>query len=243
MKPQTVLVSGATRGLGLAIASGLLQDGYRVLALGRSPSEDFEALQKEVGQERLHFCFCDLNQTETISEAVSKGIATFGEIYGLVNNAAIGLDGILPTMHDTEIVKVMNTNLTAAVILTKYVSRSMLRLGQGRIINISSICAHTGYSGLAAYAASKAGLIGFTKSLARDLGKAKITVNAIAPGFMHTEMTAGLSGQSLEKITRRSALGTLVRPTDIYPTVKLLLSAEARNYTGQTYTVDAGATA
>jgi 3-oxoacyl-[acyl-carrier protein] reductase len=166
-----------------------------------------------------------------------------GPIYGLVNNAGIGTAGILATMKDGEIARLIGLNVTATIVLTKYLIRSMMTQRAGRIVNMSSIVATTGYQGLAAYSASKAALIGFTKSLAREVGSLNITVNAIAPGFIATEMTHGLDEKQRATIAKRSALGRMASVDDVAHAVSFLLSDVAANITGTTLTVDAGNTA
>jgi len=138
---------------------------------------------------------------------------------------------------------VVRLNTTSPMVLTKHVVRGMMADGQGRIVNISSITAFTGYSGLAVYAATKASLIGFTRSLAREVGRAGITVNAVAPGFVQTEMTKSLTEEDRERIARRSALKRLVDVEDIANAVDYLMGDGARNITGTVITVDAGNTA
>jgi len=166
-----------------------------------------------------------------------------GRIYGLVNNAAIGADGVLATMHEHDIAQSLLVNLQSPIVLTKYVSRSMLLGGGGRIINISSIIGSTGFSGLSVYAATKAGLIGFTKSLSRELGKANITVNCIAPGYMDTDMTKGIAPDKLVSIKRRSPSGKLATVGSVASSVSFLLSEGGDMINGATITVDAGSTA
>ncbi|MDN3683969.1 SDR family NAD(P)-dependent oxidoreductase [Vibrio sinaloensis] len=122
-----------------------------------------------------------------------------GRIYGLVNNAALGHDGVLATMHESDISSLIRVNIEAPILMTKYVSRSMLLNGTGRIVNVGSIIGSTGFNGLSVYGATKSALGGFTKSLARELGKSQITVNTLAPGYMETNMTEGLVGDKLEK--------------------------------------------
>ncbi|MFT7399182.1 MAG: 3-oxoacyl-[acyl-carrier protein] reductase, partial [Rheinheimera aquimaris] len=161
----------------------------------------------------------------------------------LINNAAVGYDGVLATMHNSEINALLNLNVQAPILLTKYLLRPMLLNQSGRIINISSIIARTGFNGLSVYAASKAALEGFTKSLSREVGKAGITVNCVAPGYMQTEMTNSLQGDKLESIKRRSPLGRLATPDDAAGAVLYLLSEQATAITGTTITVDAGSTA
>ena len=146
-------------------------------------------------------------------------------------------------MRDEEIEALVRLNTLSPILLTKYVVRSMMSAREGRIVNISSIVAATGYSGLSAYSATKASLIGFTRSLAREVGQLGITVNAVAPGFVDTEMTHELSERQREQIMRRSALQRLADPEDVAAAVEFLLSDKARNITGTTLTVDAGNTA
>jgi 3-oxoacyl-[acyl-carrier protein] reductase len=160
----------------------------------------------------------------------------------LVNNAGIGLDGVLATMHQTDIDRVVRTNLLAPIVLTKYIMRSMLSKSEGRIINISSIIASTGFHGLSVYAATKAGLEGFTRSLSREAGKRNVTVNCVAPGYIETEMTAGLQGEKLESVRRRAPLG-LPHPEHVAAAVSYLLQPEACTVTGTVLTVDGGSTA
>jgi 3-oxoacyl-[acyl-carrier protein] reductase len=166
----------------------------------------------------------------------------FGALYGIVNNAAIGLDGVLATMHETEIDNLINVNVTGTIILTKYAVRSMLRKREGRIVNIASIIASTGFNGLSVYGASKSALLGFTRSLARELGKANITVNSVSPGYMETEMTAGIKEADLERIKKRSPLGRLASTKEVARVVSLLLSPEGSGMTGIDIKVDAGST-
>jgi 3-oxoacyl-[acyl-carrier protein] reductase len=160
----------------------------------------------------------------------------------LVNNAGIGLDGVLATMHQSDIERLIATNLVGPIILTKYIARTMLSQGEGRIINISSIIASTGFHGLSVYAASKAGIEGFTRSLSRELGKMKITVNCVAPGYMETEMTSGLSDAKMGAVRRRAPLG-LPLTSDAAGAVAYLLGDDAARVTGTVLTVDGGSTA
>ncbi len=185
----------------------------------------------------------DLAEIDRIAPFVRELTRTDGFLYGLVNNAGLGTEGVLATMHNTQIEEVMRVNAVAPIILTKYVSRGMMANRQGRIINISSIIASTGFTGLAAYAASKAALEGFTRSLARELGKLNITVNAVAPGFVQTKMTDGLAGDKLGSIQRRSPLGCLATPEDVAGAVSYIIGDDARSITGTVLTVDAGSTA
>ncbi len=164
-------------------------------------------------------------------------------MYGLVNNAAVGHDGALAMMHNAKIEELVRLNTLSPIVLTKYVVRSMMSEGIGRIVNVASIIGFTGYSGLSAYAATKASMIGFTRSLAREVGRLGINVNAVAPGFFDTDMTHGLAGEQRQRIVRRSALRRLADVEDVANAVEFLLGDSARNISGTVLTVDAGATA
>jgi len=238
---RSVLVTGASRGLGLAIACKLVQGGYRVVALARSRSDALAQAMKE--QRELHHVAFDLARVDAIGAMAKSVRRDFGPVYGLVNNAGIGFEGILALMPDAQMEELLRVNTLAPMLLAKYVVRSMLSDGGGRIVNIASIVASTGYKGLAAYAASKAALIGFTRSLAREVGAAGITVNAVAPGFVETAMTERMEPEQKTQVERRSALQRLAEPEDVASAVEFLLGEGAKNITGTVLTVDAGNTA
>jgi len=237
-----IVVTGSSKGLGLAICERLLKENYKVVGIARTKSDEFKELEEQF-KEKLFYIEYDFNNTKDIHELVKSVTKKYGTIYGLINNAALGHDGVLGTMHETQISELIRVNIEAPILLTKYISRSMLMKLRGRVINIGSIIGSTGFNGLSVYGATKASMQGFTKSLARELGKAKITVNTIAPGYMQTAMTSGLQGTKLDSIKRRSALGHLANINDVAGTVKYLLSDDAQNITGTTITVDAGSTA
>jgi len=238
---KAVVVTGASRGLGLAVCRRLLADGFKVLGLSRSLSAEYQALIDSAPKQAFFHRF-DVTDFARVSELVRQIKRDHGTIFGLVNNAGIGLGGVLATMHQSEIETVIRSNLLGPIVLTKYFSRMMLSHGEGRVINISSIIASTGFHGLSVYAASKAGLEGFTRSLSRELGKMKITVNCVAPGYMDTEMTRGLSGEKLAAVRRRAPLG-LARPADAAGAVAYLLSPDGARVTGTVITVDGGSIA
>jgi len=167
----------------------------------------------------------------------------FGAIHGLINNAGIGTEGLLATIHNSEIEALIRLNVLSPVILTKYVVRHMMADGEGRIVNISSIIASTGYNGLSVYGATKAAATGFTRSLAREVGKLGITVNAIAPGFVDTELTQSISDDERKRIAGRSALRRLPEADDVARMVEYLLGEGGRNVSGGVLTIDAGSTA
>jgi 3-oxoacyl-[acyl-carrier protein] reductase len=243
---RTILVTGASRGLGLGIARTLAASGFDVIALARQQTKqvaEAAAEAKEAKHGAIHFVSFDLGKIDDIPELVKKLRKDFGPLFGLVNNAAIGHDGALAMMHNSKIGELVRLNTLSPIILTKYVARSMMSAGEGRIVNIASIIGSTGYSGLSVYAATKASMVGFTRSLAREVGRLGITVNAVAPGFIATDMTHGLEGEQRQKVMRRSALRRLAEVEDVANAVEYLLSDKARNVSGTVMTVDAGATA
>ncbi len=244
---RNVVVTGGTRGLGLAVATGLAEEGYRVIAVARNESPEYQAQRQicaaaKTGQ--LVFEACDLSDLDAIPLLVSSISKQFGPWYGLVNNAGLGTAGMLATMPVAAIEELLHLNVASPIVMTKNVVRKMMaKGGGGRIVNMSSIVASSGFSGLSAYAATKAALQGFTRSLARELGPLQITVNCVAPGFVSTELTKDLSDTDRVKIAGRSALRRLVEAQDVAEAVRYLMSDGARNVTGTTLTVDAGGTA
>jgi 3-oxoacyl-[acyl-carrier protein] reductase len=243
---RSVLVTGGSRGLGLAIAQKLCGCGYRVIAVARKKNKELTAalVQAErAGEGALHFVPFDLGKVDALPGLVRDLRKEFGPLFGLVNNAAVGFEGALGVMHNARIEEMVRVNTLAPIVLTKYVVRSMMSEGSGSIVNIASIIGSTGYSGLAAYAATKASMVGFTRSLAREVGRFGINVNAVAPGFVATDMTQIFTDEQRAQIVRRSALRRFAEVEDIANAVEFLLSDKARNITGTVLTVDAGATA
>jgi 3-oxoacyl-[acyl-carrier protein] reductase len=243
---RTVLVTGASRGLGLGVARQLAGEGFCVIALARKPTKSVAeaiAAAKRTKHGALHFVPFDLGKIDAIPELVKDLRKEFGPLFGLVNNAAVGHDGALAMMHNSQIEELIRINTLAPIVLTKYVVRSMMSERAGRIVNVASIIGFTGYGGLSVYAATKASMLGFTRSLAREVGRLGINVNAVAPGFVDTEMTHGLAGEQRAQVVRRSALRRLAEVDDIANAVAYLLSDKARNISGTVLTVDAGATA
>jgi 3-oxoacyl-[acyl-carrier protein] reductase len=243
---RNVLVTGASRGLGLGIARRLAGAGYGVIALARQRTKQvaeagIEAKRNKHGT--LHFVSFDLADIDGIPDLVKSLRRDYGPLFGLVNNAAIGHGGALAMMHNSKIDELVRVNTLSPIVLTKYVVRSMMSQGAGRIVNVASIIGSTGYSGLSVYAATKASMIGFTRSLAREVGRLGVNVNAVAPGFLDTDMTHGLTGEQRQQVLRRSALKRLAEVDDVANAVEYLLSDKARNVSGTVLTVDAGATA
>ena len=243
---HNVVVTGGSRGIGLAISGRLAAAGYNVIAVARRESDELRAAIGDVvkqGRGGLHFRAFDLSEVDAIPSFVKGLRDEVGAIYGLVNNAGIGTEGLLATMHNSEIEALVRLNITSPIVLTKYIVRHMMADGGGRIVNMSSIIATTGYNGLSVYGATKAAASGFTRSLAREVGKLGITVNAIAPGFVDTELTQTLSEDQRKRIAGRSALRRLPETDDVARMVEYLLGDGGRNITGSVLTIDAGNTA
>lgn len=239
---KLIIITGATKGLGLAISQQLVANDYKVVGTSRTNSLEYTEFM-EKNPESVFFYPYDFSNTKDISALVKSIVKSHGRPYGLVNNAALGHDGVLATMHETDIAELIKVNVEAPILLAKYVSRAMLLNREGRIVNVGSIIGSTGFNGLSVYGATKSALGGFTKSLARELGKANITVNTLAPGYMETNMTAGLQGEKLQSIKRRSPLGRLADVHDAATGVIYLLSEGAKSVTGTTLTIDGGSTA
>jgi 3-oxoacyl-[acyl-carrier protein] reductase len=244
---RNVIVTGGSRGIGLGIVRRMAKAGCHVTALARSESPELrEAIAEAAssGAGSVGFTAYDLADTEGMAELVKRLRADLGPIYALVNNAGMSVDGTLALTNPAQIEQIVRLNVVSPILLSKYVLRSMMADGAGgRIVNLASIVAFTGYSGLSVYAATKASMIGFTRSLAREVGRTGVTVNAVAPGFVDTEMTKGLTEEHREQIARRSALRRLVEVDDVAAAVEYLLGDGAKNITGTVITVDAGNTA
>jgi len=241
-----VIVTGGSRGLGLGIAKTLRSAGHTVIAVARRESEALTAAMSEPvtsTEGTIQFVPFDLGCIGELPQLVKHVRKAYGPLFGLVNNAGIGTSGVLGTMRDADIETLIRINTLSPLVLTKYVVRSMMTDRGGRIVNIASIVSFTGFSGLSVYSTTKSSLIGFTRSLAREVGTLGITVNAVAPGFINTEMTGELGEQAREKIARRSALRRMAEIDDVANAVEFLLSDKAKNITGTTLTVDAGNTA
>ncbi len=191
---------------------------------------------------RFFYMQADLSDSSDLKMLADWIEKKFKAVDVLINNAGIAREGVLPVFPEQEIEKVISVNLTGTLKLTRLMTRLMIKRSEGVIINISSIIGLRGYAGLSVYSASKAGLIGFTQSLARELGRRKIRVNAIAPGYLETEMSSALTQGQREQIIRRTPLGRLGKAEDVLPLIDLLISPEAAFITGQTFVVDGGIT-
>lgn len=237
---QSIVISGGSRGLGQAIVQALLDDGHRVATFSRKPT-DFTQKMSEQFEDCFRFESLDITETDDLHRFVLETHKMFGSIDALINNAAIAIDGVLALSREEDIDRMLDVNLKSALVLTRECSRLMLLQNRGNIINISSIIAMRGFSGLSTYAATKAGMVGMTQALARELGPKKIRVNAIAPGYLETEMSEALSDSQRNQIIRRTPLGRLGKSEDVVPVAQFLLSPKSAFLTGQVITVDGGA--
>jgi 3-oxoacyl-[acyl-carrier protein] reductase len=243
---RNVIVTGGSRGLGLGVVRRLAAEGYRAVAIARNMNDELAAGIEETERSRpgsLCFVPFDLGDIQAIPELVRNLYKQFGPFHGLVNNAALGSDGALAVMPNSEIESLIRLNTLSPIVLTKYVVRRMMSDGGGRIVNVASITAFTGYSGLSVYAATKSSMVGFTRSLAREVGRLGINANAVAPGFMDTVMTQGMDEEHRQKIARRSALRRFPAIEDVADAVEFLLGERSKSITGTVLTVDAGTTA
>ena len=241
MTNRTAFITGASRGIGRACALALSQAGARVALAARNLGQ-LEELATDIrshGREAYAIAI-DMSNTESIQAAFAKTAKEFGPVSILVNNAAITKDGLALRMKKDDWDTVLATNLSGAFFATQQVLPHMMRERWGRVINISSIVGETGNPGQANYVASKAGLIGLTKALAQEMGSRNITVNAVAPGFIETDMTAKLSQELKDNLVGHVALKCIGKPEDVAAAVRFLASEEARYITGHVLNVNGG---
>jgi 3-oxoacyl-[acyl-carrier protein] reductase len=238
---QVAVVTGAGRGIGRAIALRFAQAGADVVCVSRTV-ENSNRVADEVRAlgRRAWALAVDVSDAAAVQSAAEQILAEPGKVDILVNNAGVTRDGLLMRMSDADWDAVLNTNLRGAFLFTKAFTRAFLKQRSGRIINVASVIGLIGNAGQSNYAASKAGLIGFTKSVAKELGSRGVTCNAIAPGFIETDMTAVLNEVQKEAITKQVPLGALGRAEDIAEAAAYLAGPGGRYVTGQVLTVDGG---
>ncbi len=242
MTAQVALVTGASRGIGKAIAMQLAHDGFAVAVNYASSAEKAEAVVEAIIADGGHAMSiqADVSDSEAVTAMFASVESQLGAVSVLVNNAGVTDDGLVMRMSVDQWDNVLGTNLRSTFLCTKAALRSMLRARTGRVINISSVSGISGNPGQANYAASKAGVIGFTKSVAKEVGSRGITVNAVAPGFIQTDMTADLADNLLEEVTKQIALARLGDAEEVAFMVGYLASERASYITGQTIVVDGG---
>ena len=235
-----VIVTGASRGIGEAIARDLAGAGWPVVAVARN-AEKLAALAAELGgPERCLACPGDIGSWEDAQRVAAVAQEAFGTIDGLVNNAGITRDGLLVRMSPEQWQAPLDVNLNGTFYFTRAVGPIMMRQRQGRIVNITSVIGLTGNAGQANYAASKAGIVALTKSVAKELGSRGVTCNAVAPGYIATDMTAELPEKVRQEMLERIPLRRLGEVADIAGVVRFLMSPEAAYITGQVLVVDGG---
>ena len=240
---RVVVVTGGSRGLGAGIVESYLATGDLVATCARSITPEVQAWQADPElAERVLFEPADLSKSDDVDRFVKRVIAEWGRIDVLINNAGVARDGILGMFSDDDIDTVVDLNIKGTLYVTRAVSRRMLTRRSGSIVNISSVVGRSGYRGLAAYSASKAALDGMTRSLARELGSRGITVNAIASGYLRTEMSHGLDDEQLQQIVRRTPSGRLGEPDDIARACQFLTDPRNTYVTGTVMVVDGGLT-
>jgi 3-oxoacyl-[acyl-carrier protein] reductase len=242
-EPRVVIITGGSRGLGAGLVQSYLDSGDLVATCSRSITPEVEAWQQDPAvSDRFLFVPADLSRSDDAEVFVKAVVAQWDRIDVLINNAGVARDGILGLTSDDDIDTVVDLNLKGTLYMSRLVSRRMLTRGSGAIVNIGSIVGRSGYRGLAVYSATKAAQEGLTRALARELGSRGITVNAIAPGYLRTEMSHGLDEAQLQQIVRRTPSGRLGEPADIARACQFLTDPRNDYLTGQVLVVDGGLT-
>jgi 3-oxoacyl-[acyl-carrier protein] reductase len=243
LKGQVAIVTGASRGLGKAMALAIGKAGAKVACIARTAATLAETVQQIESDGGTAWALtCDVADRESVDKAVDGVIERWERLDILVNNAGITRDSLLPRMSDDEWDSVIATNLKSAFLMCRAASRFMMRARYGRIINISSVSGLIGNPGQTNYSASKAGLIGLTRSLSRELAGRNVTINAVAPGFIESDMTAVLGAAIVEEAKKRIPAKRLGKPEEVAAGVLFLASTDAQYITGQVLTIDGGLT-
>lgn len=241
LQDQVAVVTGAGRGIGRAIALELAARGAKVVLASRSQDQLEEVAKEITGAGGTALCVAtDVAQSEQVDALIARTLEQFSQLDILVNNAGVTRDTVLLRMKDSDWDTVLNVNLKSAFLCTRSASKTMLKKRYGRIINITSVIGQIGNAGQSNYAASKAGLIGFTQSVARELASRNITVNAVAPGYIETEMTSGLPEKVQQQILAQIPMGRMGKAEEVARLVGFLVSPTSGYITGQVFNVDGG---
>ena len=239
MKDKVILVTGANRGIGLNIIQRLNNDGYTVIGTSRT-DDGASIISQEINNNGGKGLKMDVTNQESINSAIKNIQDEYGALYGLVNNAGITNDNLLMRMTEEQWLSVIETNLTSIYRVTKSIVKDMMKAREGRIVNIGSIVGMMGNAGQSNYSASKSGLLGFTKSLARELSSRNINVNSISPGFIDTDMTKALSDDQIDNLSKNIPLGRIAESSEVSSVVSFLLSDDSSYITGENINVNGG---
>ena len=239
MKDKIILVTGANRGIGLNIIQRLNNDGYTVIGTSRT-DDGANIISQEINSNGGKGLKMDVTNQESINSAIKNIQDEYGTLFGLVNNAGITNDNLLMRMTDEQWLSVIETNLTSIYRVTKSIVKDMMKAREGRIVNIGSIVGMMGNAGQSNYSASKSGLLGFTRSLARELSSRNINVNLISPGFIDTDMTKALSSEQIDNLSKNIPLGRIAESSEVSSVVSFLLSDDSSYITGENINVNGG---